>query len=120
MEKNRKNILVIDDDGDLCELMEIILRKEGYEVQTVRDMKQFDNGNLPDLIILDVLVSSEDGRKICEQLKNNGDTRHIPILMYSAGANYEKDARKAGADEFIGKPFQIKELIEKIKKLEQQ
>lgn len=113
-----QNILVIDDDADLCELMSIILKKEGYKVKTMRHFNSLNGDSLPDLIILDVVFAGKDGRTICKQIKESAETRHIPILMYSAGTNLEQDARNAGAEDFIAKPFEIKELVRKIKGLE--
>lgn len=118
LKKEFQEILVIDDDTDLCELMSIILSKEGYKVKTMRHFNSLNGAPLPDLIILDVLFAGKDGRTICKQLKESAETRHIPVLMYSAGTNLEQDAKNAGAEDFIAKPFEIKELVRKIKDLE--
>jgi DNA-binding response OmpR family regulator len=64
--------------------------------------------------LLDVLLSGKDGRTIARQLKSQEDTKHIPIIMFSAHPSAEQTAREAGADDFIAKPFEIDDLLEKI------
>jgi len=66
---------------------------------------------LPDLILLDVLLSGKDGREIVKQLKSQEETKSIPIIMFSAHPSAEKTAREAGADDFVAKPFHIDFLL---------
>ena len=71
---------------------------------------------LPDLILLDVLLSGKDGREIVKRLKSQEETRHIPVIMFSAHPSAEKTARAAGADDFVAKPFEMDEILAKIAK----
>ncbi len=66
------------------------------------------------MILLDVLLSGKDGREIVKYLKSQDETRYIPVIMFSAHPSAEETARKAGADDFIAKPFDIDELLVKI------
>jgi DNA-binding response OmpR family regulator len=112
-----KKILVVDDEPDILEFVKAILEDEGYTVATASKgeyVETLHNGGLPDLILLDVLLSGKDGRSIARQLKNQEDTKHIPIIMFSAHPNAERTAREAGADDFISKPFEIEDLLGKI------
>jgi DNA-binding response OmpR family regulator len=112
-----KKILVVDDEPDILEFVQAILEDEGYTVATTSKgeyVETLHNGGLPNLILLDVLLSGKDGRTIARQLKSQEDTKHIPIIMFSAHPSAEQTAREAGADDFIAKPFEIDDLLEKI------
>jgi DNA-binding response OmpR family regulator len=111
-----KQILVVDDDLDILDAIEWMLEDAGYEVQTSdrgdsAENLHDDNGDLPDLIILDVLLSGKDGRAICKLLKSRPDTQGIPIVMVSAHPSAAKSVRAVGADDFVAKPFDIDVLL---------
>jgi CheY-like chemotaxis protein len=108
-----KKILVVDDDEGILEVVQIVLESEGYLVQICRNgacLKQ-QVQQAPDLILLDVLLSGEDGRELCKQLKRNPQTRHIPVVMLSAHSDANKVASASGADDFLEKPFDVDVLI---------
>ena len=115
-----KKIIVVDDDEGILEAFQILLESEGYDVQTSSDgdiLAKLEDDNLPDLIILDVLLSGKDGREICKLLKDNPKTKSIPVLMVSAHPNVTESAKASGANEYIPKPFDMDELLSKVKKL---
>jgi two-component system alkaline phosphatase synthesis response regulator PhoP len=111
-------ILVVDDDEGIIEVVQIVLESEGYEVQTSMngDFLQHLPEHLPDLILLDVLLSGNDGRVICKSLKSNSITRHIPVIMLSAHSDASKVADGSGADDFLEKPFDVDVLIAMVAK----
>ncbi|GCE21319.1 hypothetical protein KDK_51190 [Dictyobacter kobayashii] len=96
----------------------MILEDAGYEVlttrdgQTVQDMKE----DLPDLLLLDIWMSGMDGAVICQYLKSQHSTKHIPIILCSANKDTQKLARSSGADDFIAKPFEMMDLVNKVEK----
>lgn len=109
-------VLVVDDDPDILDAIRFTLEDEGYAVTTTEKGEYAENlhdgnGGLPDLIILDVLLSGKDGRTICRHLKSRDDTRHIPIIMISAHPGAAESATGVGADAFLAKPWDIDELI---------
>jgi DNA-binding response OmpR family regulator len=116
--KNTKKIMIADDDPGIVDAVEIILDFEGYQVSstvngaTVLDMKT----EFPDLLLLDIWMSGFDGRDICRKLKNDDTTKSIPIIMISASRDIERSAYDAGADDFLAKPFEIDDLLGKIRK----
>jgi DNA-binding response OmpR family regulator len=117
MQNLPKRILVVDDDPDILEFLQIILEEEGYAVVTSDKgeyLEQLHNGGLPHLILVDVLLSGKDGREIVKYLKSLQETKHIPIIMFSAHPSAEETARQAGADDFLAKPFNIDDLLAKI------
>ena len=111
-------ILVADDDPAIVESTTLILEEFGYEVdstvdgQTIYKMEK----KLPDLLLLDIWMSGQDGRKICKYLKNDKLTKHIPVIMISASRDVRKSTLEAGADDFLAKPFEMDSLLEKISK----
>ncbi len=111
-----KKILVVDDDPDILTAAQFILEDAGYEVATTEKGEYAENlyntnFHLPDLIILDVLLSGKNGWTICKNLKNNKKTKHIPVLMFSARPDAKRTSLEAGADAFLSKPFELEELL---------
>jgi len=115
-----KRILIVDDEPDLVETLRFPLEMEGYQVLVA------DNGEMglnlarkerPDLIILDLMLPKLDGYKVCRLLKFDERFKEIPVLMVTAKTQ-EKDrllGKETGADEYITKPFDIEQLLEKVK-----
>ncbi len=121
MEQQAKRILVVDDDPDILDALQMLLEFAGYEVKTTEKGEYAENlrdtnGGLPHLIILDVLLSGKDGRLICQKLKSQLDTKHIPIIMVSAHPNAKHSVAAVGADGFLAKPFDVDELLEMVMK----
>jgi DNA-binding response OmpR family regulator len=116
--KNESKILVIDDDPDICSMIKMVLDYHGYAA-TDADSEEKANtilsSNPIDLIIMDMLLSGVDGSDICRRLKQDEKTASIPVLMFSAHPNAKKICIAAGANDFISKPFEMNELLEKIK-----
>jgi DNA-binding response OmpR family regulator len=114
-----KKVLIIDDDPDILDAVQLILSSGGYdsESSTKGDKTcQFVRDYKPDLIILDVLLSGNDGRKICRTLKSDLITTSIPIIMISAHPSAEASSKACGADSFIPKPFSVADLLNEVAK----
>ena len=116
MQQAAKKILVVDDDPDILDALQSILEFAGYEVKTTEKGEYVENlrdtnGGLPNVIILDVLLSGKDGRLICQKLKSREETKHIPIIMISAHHNARHSVTAVGADDFVAKPFDADELL---------
>jgi DNA-binding response OmpR family regulator len=116
----QKKILVVDDEVDLVETLRFPLEMEGFNVLVSYNgedaLNQARKEN-PDLILLDLMLPKLDGYKVCRLLKFDERYKHIPILMLTAKTQ-EKDkllGKETGADEYITKPFDIDELMKKIK-----
>lgn len=112
-----KKILLIDDDPDVITVLQILLKKKGYQVATAsyeeEAYKQVEFF-MPNLVVLDVLLSGVDGRTICKKLKNTNSSKHIPILMFSAHPGAQKNMEDFGADDFLPKPFESNKILERI------
>jgi DNA-binding response OmpR family regulator len=117
----KRKIVIIDDEADILEFLSYNLHKENYNVEAfnnpkeaVENIKKYS----ADLVITDWLMADMDGLDVCRVLKSNPETNAIPIFMISC-KNDEIDivtALEIGADDFLTKPFRIKELIVRIKK----
>ena len=119
MQSKQKKILVVDDEPDILEFLQIIFDEAGFLVVTTEKgdyLEKLNTGALPDLILLDMLLSGKDGREIVRHLKSQERTRHIPVIMFSAHPSAEKTALAAGADDFVEKPFDIDVLMQKIER----
>lgn len=108
-----KKILVVDDDNDILSFLQALLEDEGYAVEVMDNGENAGSisGDLPQLIILDVLLSGMDGRDVARKLKSNGQTSTIPIIMFSAHPGASESVRACGADAFLPKPFEIDDLL---------
>lgn len=112
-----KKIFVIDDDPDILEAIRMILETENFDTKTsikADNVKQSVVKYNPDLIILDILLSGNDGRAICRSLKQDVKTKHIPIIMISAHPSAKKSVKESGADCFVAKPFSIDSLLKEV------
>ena len=111
-----KKIIIADDDPAIVESVQYILEEAGFKVETTLDgnrVQKMADSN-PDLLILDIWMSGSDGRQICRSLKSQDKTKDIPVILFSANNETEKLSRQAGADDFLAKPFEITELLEKV------
>ncbi|CAN5894038.1 N/A [soil metagenome] len=117
MIKKGIDILVIDDDPDLCQLMEMMLKVAGFTTTGCNNPLFIQNvleTIEPRAILMDMLLSGTDGRDICRVLKSSAETKHKMIIMTSAHPDAEKTCREAGADDFLAKPFDMDILIKKV------
>lgn len=113
-----KKILVVDDNQEILEVIELILRLEGYTVSGLMDASHFNeriSEFKPDLILLDVMLGALDGRDLCNLLKADRLTLHIPVIMISASHNLsDMEGIICYPNDFIAKPFDISNLINKV------
>lgn len=114
---NKSKVLVIDDDVNICELIRLYMEKEGYEIMMVHNgvkaisaFKEFT----PNIIILDIMLPGIDGWQVCREIRKSSS---IPIIMLTAkGETFDKVlGLELGADDYIVKPFDPKELVARVK-----
>ncbi len=113
-----KKIIIADDDPGILDAVGIMLEFEGYQVQCIPNGSDLLNmeTEFPDLLLLDIWMSGVDGRDVCKHLKQKESTSKIPIVMISASKDIERSAMEAGADDFLAKPFEIDDLLQKIER----
>lgn len=111
-------ILIVDDNNDILWVVEIILKRYGFEVISTLKGEEVLAKTIeykPDLILLDVFLSGVDGIDVCNTLKSNPETKDTPVIMISAHTNFKEIQKFCKADDFIAKPFDANELVRKIK-----
>ena len=112
-----KQILIIDDDEEILKVLETVLE---YNEFNVTALSEIDNlfaaieAYQPDLILTDFLLSGINGGEICQKVKSNKETCHIPVILISGYPELAVSFGKFGFDAFINKPFNIGDLIETI------
>ncbi len=115
--KNTQTILIADDDANICELVRLYLEKEGYETVICfngeRALEIFREGGI-DLAILDIMMPKKDGITVCREIRNESK---MPIIMLTAkGETFDKVlCLELGADDYVVKPFEGKELAARVK-----
>ena len=115
-----QKILIIDDEKDIVETLQFTLEVEGYQCQTAFDGEEglrLAKEISPDLIILDVMMPKMNGYKICRLLKYDNAYKNIPIIMLTARSQAEDKSigEETGANEYLTKPFELDEVLEKVK-----
>lgn len=119
MEKADKRILVVDDEQDLCEILSFNIQIEGYYVDTANSAEEALEMDIAsyDLLLLDVMMGGMSGFQLAKKLKENPMTAHVPIIFLTA-RDTENDTLTGfnlGADDYISKPFSIREVMVRIR-----
>ncbi|MCP4216693.1 MAG: response regulator [bacterium] len=117
--RKKKLILIVDDNPDNRKVLGTLLREYGYEVGAAHDGYRaltFIKNELPDLILLDVMMPGMDGFEVCERLKADMWTKHIPVIFLTAKTNTEDIVRgfRTGGVDYISKPFNNEELMARV------
>ena len=117
----KKKILIVEDEESLLKLESILLTSKGYDVRGVsngREALEAIAEEKPDLVLLDIMLPEIDGFEVCQRIKDDEETRSIPVIMLTAKKSREDMARgeKVGADWYITKPFKSVMVIETIQR----
>jgi two-component system, OmpR family, response regulator len=123
LDSGKTKILVVDDDPEIVELFVDVLNRDGrFEVKTANT--GYDAGIatqefLPDLVILDYMLPDINGNVVCQTIRQNPSFEHMKIIIVSGVVNQDEinDLLKAGADDFVKKPFNLEKLVERIGQL---
>ena len=116
-----KKVLIIDDELDLLKFVAFRLEKSGYKVLVALDSQEaftLMKRVIPDLILLDMRLPGLNGYEICRKIKIDETLKNIPIILFTASilCDTPENVRQAGADDCIIKPFEAKELLNKVKR----
>ena len=118
-EMDKKRIVVVDDERDLCEILCYNLRAAGYEAKAACAAEEAlqDDLSATDLLLLDVMMPGMSGFELAQRLRNNGPTAHLPIIFLTA-RDSEDDMLHGfglGADDYVKKPFSVREVMARVK-----
>ena len=117
-----KKILIVDDEPNIVMSLEYIFKKENYKVFIARDGAEaieIADANLPDIILLDIMMPNVDGYQVLNYLKSSKELNEIKVIFLSA-KNKVSDIElglQLGADKYISKPFSTKKLVKEVKEL---
>ena len=118
--KPADKILVVDDDPDISMMLKLMLEYKGYSVtigeKPEETIKVLEKNNFS-MVIIDMLLSGISGTDICAEIRQNKKVAGAPVLMISAHPNARQICLQAGADEFIAKPFDMKDIVSMISTL---
>ncbi len=119
---SRELIFVVEDEKHILQLIKYNLEAAGYRVTTFESGESFLNevkNTVPDLIMLDIMLPGMDGYEVCRQVKQFPSTKNLPVIMLTAkGDEFDKVlGLELGADDYITKPFSVRELLARIKAL---
>ncbi|MEF8879475.1 MAG: response regulator [Candidatus Thermoplasmatota archaeon] len=117
-----KKIMVVDDEEDVLFTVGNMLEMEGYEVMKAADGEQaldmLENKDTPDLILLDIMMPGMDGWDVCAKIRENSDLSGIPIIFLTAkGDTMSVGMGGLGAEDYIVKPFNVKDLKERVEQV---
>jgi DNA-binding response OmpR family regulator len=118
MLNNMMRILVVDDDIDLLMLLERKLGQHGYKVESAASLAEAEyvaSQYKPDLVLIDINISGEDGRQLCWKIKHAAESQNTKVILMSALFYPTSRTLFFGADDFIAKPFVTEFLMQKIK-----
>ena len=114
-----KKIIVVDDSPAILDSVKLMLNMEGFDVDNYEKGSEMFNAlnasSKPDVILMDMWLSGEDGRDICKMIKAHQDCKNIPVVIMSASRGLGDTAIESGAVDFIPKPFDLGEIVEKIR-----
>jgi DNA-binding response OmpR family regulator len=117
----KSKVLIVDDETAILHALGLYLRQEGYSTEAIAKFDHYlakmESSKLPDVIVLDILLNQEDGLQIAREIKESPKTKHIPVILISALPNVDKLALDVGADAFLAKPFDVRELNETVEKV---
>jgi two-component system, OmpR family, phosphate regulon response regulator PhoB len=117
VETMSKQILIIEDDDDIMQVLETVLTYNDFAVTGIEgtdDILGSIKKYKPDLVLTDYLLSGQNGGRICQLIKSNKETCHLPVVLISAYPELATSFGNFGFDAFINKPFNIGELVEKL------
>ena len=115
-------IFCVEDDSNIRELVVYTLETTGMEARGFDDGKEFMKAletDIPELVLLDIMLPGEDGMELLKKLKNSARTKNIPVIMVTAkGAEYDKvKGLDSGADDYVKKPFLPQDLLGRVEKV---
>ena len=113
-----RKILLIDDDPSISEVLQMFFEEEGYRVKSYEDGSDIElkiKKTNPDVLLLDYMLPGKNGAEIAKSLRKKQSSKGLPIIMIAANKINKREAKEAGVDEFLEKPFDLYELLNTVK-----
>ena len=116
-----QRVLVVEDEPNIVDSLSFLMKQAGFDVRIARDgdaaLRMIEN-DIPDLVLLDIMMPRRDGYDVCRTIRSNPDWRDVRVVMLTAKGR-EFDRQKSldlGADDFITKPFSTRDLVQRVSK----
>jgi DNA-binding response OmpR family regulator len=115
----KRKVLIIENDADIRDIVDYILIAEGFstlsipEPETMEHILQFD----PHVILIDEFINNKPGHRLCLKIKNTKQLNHIPVIVLSTANDIELIATECHANDYICKPFDVKDMVAKVVKV---
>jgi len=112
----KKKILIIENDHDIRDIVELILAEEGFDTLSMAEPETLDIviQFKPHLILIDEFINSKPGHRLCRKIKQKTDLNQIPVIILSTANDIELIAEECSANDFVSKPFDISDLVDKV------
>lgn len=115
-----KTVYILEDSPEILEIISLVLSEEGMEVSGYSTVSEFQKAlekSTPDLFLVDVTLPDGHGLNISDHIKLDQKTKNIPVIVITANSEIDKMKLRSRADDFISKPFDIQDLVKRVKKL---
>jgi len=115
----RKKVLIIENDQDIRNIMEFILEEQGFETLSIPEPQDLDEiiPFKPDLILLDEFINDKPGHRLCKKIKQIDELKDLPVIILSTANDIEVIATECNANDYISKPFNVSDMIDKVIRL---
>lgn len=115
----RKKVLIVENDQDIRNIMEFILEEQGFDTLSTPEPENLDEivPFKPDLILLDEFINNRPGHRLCKKIKQVDALKNIPVIILSTANDIEMIATECNANDYISKPFNVSDMIDKVIRL---
>jgi two-component system phosphate regulon response regulator PhoB len=115
----KRKVLIIENDADIRDIVDYILVGEGFTTLSISEPETMEHilRFAPDVILIDEFINSKPGHRLCLKIKNTKQLNHIPVIVLSTASDIELIATECQANDYISKPFDVKEMVEKVVKV---
>jgi two-component system, OmpR family, phosphate regulon response regulator PhoB len=112
----KRKVLIIENDVDIRNIVDFILAEEGFTTLSIPEPEAMDHILLfaPHVILIDEFINAKPGHRLCLKIKNTKELNNIPVIVLSTANNIELIATECQANDYIRKPFDVKEMVEKV------
>jgi two-component system phosphate regulon response regulator PhoB len=115
----KKKVLIIENDRDIRDIVSYILEEEGFLTLSIPEPESLEQISLynPDLILIDEFINKKPGHRLCLSIKQAGELNKIPVIVISTASNIELIVSECKANDYLRKPFDVKEMVAKVVKI---
>lgn len=112
----KKKVLIIENDQDIRHIVEFILQEQGFAIMSIPEPEELSAiiPFAPDVILLDEFINSRPGHRLCRKIKQVAALKNVPVIVLSTANDIELIARECDANDYVRKPFDVEEMVDKV------